>query len=383
MEYNDIFIPVAEHLQMSGATKSHEQWGRRIKYGVKGFDWAWLRDFKVALVGLRKQGAPNSFVALREEFYALFAHGKSLPVIDLGDIEVATLSADDASSEKATYGIQKLISEGIFPIIFGENISGASNVYDAVKAHRKSVAATFILPSACMGNAQETLSDSNVLSHFMVDYGRELETLNVLAYQGYLTPPADIQRLSDCYCEFVRLGVVRENIKCAEPLLRDADVLCAGVNAIRQCDAPATIDPSPNGLLAEEMCQLLRLAAFSDKLKACYLGGFSEGAANDAQRQTAKVIAQLIWHITEGFAYRVNDDPTEPTTCRKLQIEMGGKEQQLVFYQSKITDRWWMAVPVDKSSTVHIIPCERNDYEKALRLEIPDRWLWFYKKFTR
>jgi hypothetical protein len=381
VEYSDIFIPVAEHLQVSGAAKLSERWGSRIKYGVKGLDWAWLGDFRVALVGLRKHGAPNSFVALREELYALFAHEKSLPIIDLGDVEVAPAGAGDASGEKVTCALHKLVAAGIFPVVFGENMPGASNVYDAIKSHRKDVTATFILPSASLGNAQEPLSGSNVLAHFMTDYGRELETLNVLAYQSYLTSPADMQSLGNRYCELLRLGVVRENIMHAEPLLRDADVLCAGINAVRQCDAPAAVDPSPNGLYAEEMCQLLRLAAFSDKLKACYLGNFS--LANDSQRQTAKLVAQLIWHVADGLACRVNDNPTEPKTCRRLQIEMGGKDQQLVFYQSKITDRWWMAVPADKSSTIHIIPCERNDYEKALRLEIPDRWLWFYKKFVR
>ena len=380
MEYSDIFIPVAEHLQRFGAAKLSEQWGSRIKYGVKGFDWAWLGDFKVALVGLRKPGAPNSFVALREELYALFAHGQSLPVIDLGDVEMALPGTGDASGEKSACALHKLLAAGIFPVVFGENILSVGSVYDAVKAHRKTVAATFILPSATLGNAQEPISGSNVLAHFMKDYGRELEALNVVAYQSYLTSPADMQRLGDRYCELLRFGAVRENILRAEPLLRDADVLCAGVNAVRQCDAPAALDPSPNGLYAEEMCHLLRLAAFSDKLKACYLGNFS--LANDGQRQTAKLIAQLIWHIADGVACRVSDNPAEAKTCRRLQIEMGGKDQQLVFYQSKITDRWWMAIPVDKRDAVRIVPCERSDYEKALRLEIPDRWLWFYKKFA-
>ncbi|MDR3188629.1 MAG: hypothetical protein LBT94_05540 [Prevotellaceae bacterium] len=381
MEYSDIFIPVAEHLQLSGAAKSSERWGSRMKYGVKGFDWEWLGDFKVALVGLRKHGAPNSFVALREELYALFAHGKALPVIDLGDIEVTALGGGDASGERVTYALHRLITAGIFPVVFGESMTGASSVYDAVKGCQKSVTATFILPGASLGNAQEPLSGDNLLAHFMLDYGRELESLNVIAYQNYLTSPADVQRLGEQYCELVRLGAVRESIARVEPLLRDADVLCAGVNAVRQCDAPAAVDPSPNGLYAEEVCQLLRLAAFSDKLKACYLGNFN--LANDSQRQTAKLVAQLIWHLADGFAYRVSDNPTDAKTCRKLQIEMGGKDQQLVFYQSKITDRWWMSVPADKPSNAHIVPCERTDYEKALRLEIPDRWLWFYKKFAR
>jgi hypothetical protein len=347
MEYNDIFIPVAEHLQASGAAKSPDRWGSRIKYGVKGFDWDWLDNFQVALIGLRKHGAPNSFTPLREELYALFAHGKSLPAIDLGDIEVA-LGAGEEQGAKLAYALHRLLSKSIFPIVFGENIWSAECVYEAVKAHQRSVAATFILPSACLGSAQEPLSDENILAHFMSDYGRELETLNVLAYQTYLSSPADVRALGSRYCELMRLGAIRDGVKHAEPLLRDADVLCAGVNAVRWCDAPAAINPSPNGLYAEEMCQLVRFATFSDKLKACYLGGFN--LMSDSQRQTAKLVAQVIWHIADGLACRVGDDPALPKTCRKLQVEMGSKDQRLVFYQSKATARWWMAIPVDGSS---------------------------------
>jgi len=124
---------------------------------------------------------------------------------------------------------------------------------------------------------------------------------------------------------------------------------------------------------------LLRYASFSDKLKACCLGGFN--LANDVQRQTAKLTAQLIWHVVEGIACRVGDVPTKPRMCRKLQVHMG-KEQHILFYQSKITDRWWMAVPVDGTQQERIVPCLREDYDRAAHGEIPDRWLWFYKKYA-
>jgi hypothetical protein len=376
MEYTEIFIPVPEHLQKANAAKSAERLGNSMKFGVKGFEWEWLNGFKVALVGLRKSGAPNSFSALREELYALFVPAKSVAIIDLGDIEMDVATA---AAEKISYVLQKIFAEGVFPIVFSENMCNAEGVYDAVKAQHKNVSATFVLPHANLGNAQEPLSNENFLAHIMSDCGRELSTLNVVGYQSYLTSPSDVKALGKQYCELVRLGAVRDNMLCAEPLLRDADMLCAGVNAVRQCDAPAAVDALPNGMHAEEMCRLLRYAAFSDKLKTCYLGNFN--LANDVQRQTAKLVAQLIWHIIEGLAYRVGEVPTKSKMCRRLQVQMG-KEQHILFYQSKVTDRWWMSVPIDGTQHEAPIPCLREDYDKAAHGEIPDRWLWFYKKLS-
>ncbi len=374
MEYSEIFIPVPSHLQTANAAKSAERMGNSLKFGVKGFEWEWLGGFKVALVGLRKSGAPNSFSALREELYALFTPQKTAPIIDLGDVELS-----DSVGEKVAYALQRIFAEGVFPIVFSENMQNVEWAYSAVKAQHKGVTATFVLPHANVGSVQEPLCGENFLAHLMADYGRELSTLNVVGYQSYLTSPTDVKELSRQHCELVRLGAIRDNMLCAEPLLRDADLLCVGINAVRHCDAPAAVDASPNGLYAEEMCRLLRYASFSDKLKACYLGNFLP--ANDTQNQTAKLVAQLIWHIVEGFAYRVGDAPTKLKMCRRYRVQMGNR-QHILFYQSKATDRWWMAVPVDGTQQEHVIPCLREDYDRAAHGEIPDRWLWFYKKLS-
>ncbi|MDR3329321.1 MAG: hypothetical protein LBS63_04345 [Prevotellaceae bacterium] len=379
MEYSTIFLPVAEHLQKSNAAKSAEQWGNRLKYGVKGFDWEWLSDFQLALVGLRKPGQPNSFVALREELYALYAHEKPLQAIDLGDIEVG-VAGDAGASDAAAYALQKLLSLNVLPVVFCENMLCASLAYKALKAHQEGVAATLILPSVSLGSAQEPPSDDNFMAHIMADYGRGLEALSVVGYQSYLSSPADVQALAKQHCECIRLGHLRDHLLCAEPTLRDADLLCASVNAVRQSDAPAATAPSPNGLYAEEMCHLLRFASFSDMLKSCYVGGFN--LTGDSSLQTTKLVAQLIWHVADGVAHRVGDHPLVDKACRRLQVEMGGRGQQLTFYHSKASDRWWMLVPEGKERPPRVVACLKEDYERTLHMEIPDRWLLFQKKWA-
>jgi formiminoglutamase len=377
LEYTDIFLPVPAHLQHHAAALAPECWGNATKHGVRGFDWDWAATFNEALVGVRLPGMPNSVAAFREELYSLDIPDRPLQILDLGDIELDPASAS-STHETLAYALQMLLARGVFPIVLGENMSSCVGVYEAVKAHRKSLAAALILPSATLGNAQEPLADGNLSAHLLADYGRELETFNLLGYQGYLSAPTDLRSLAERYCECLRLGASRDNIMQAEPLLRDADVLAASVSAIRQSDAPAAAEHSPNGLYAEEMCRLLQFAAASDKLLAAYLGGFS--LTDDPYRQTTKLLAQLVWHIADGLAHRTGDDPAAGRSCRKWRVELGRKGQQLLFYQGKASDKWWMRIPETETSPERIIPCLKEDYDKTLRMEIPDRWLWYYKK---
>jgi arginase family enzyme len=380
MEYSEIFIPPGAHLQSYSSGGSSELVGNNIKFGVKGFDWEWLKDFKVALVGLRMGGSPNSFTALRESFYSLYMPQKSVSIIDLGDIEMES-GATVSNGERVEYVLNKLLSVGIFPVVFAENMNSSIFLYGALKQSRKETNVSFILPHANMGDSKQPLSSANILAYMLADYGRELSALSLLGCQSYLTSSKDLLELQKYYCEVLRLGAIRDNERMAEPLLRDANLLCFSANAVRQSDASAANNPSPNGFYAEEACRLFRFAGFSEELKACYLGGFN--CLNDIHKQTSNLLAQLIWHAIEGVANRVGEHPLlDLKSCRRLQVDLGTQDQQLVFYQGKITDRWWMEVPVGDSENKHLIACLKEDYEKASHFEIPDRWLWFLKKYA-
>jgi arginase family enzyme len=378
MEYSDIFIPVNEHLQhfqkVTPATNVND-----IKFAVRGFDWEWLSDFKIGLVGLRSSGVPNCFNLLRESFYSLYLPQK-ISVIDLGDIEIAGGSIEE-NTERTAFALQQILLYGTFPLVFAENMRYSYWLYEALKIEHCPMSATYILSTGNVGAASEPLSETNFVAHTFADLMRELSHLSILAYQNYLTNFNDIQLLEKNYCETMRLSAVRSDMNRAESVLRDATMLCVSVGAVRQSDAPAVLSPSPNGLYTEEMCRLLRFASFSSELKAAFVGGFC--LANDIRSQTAMLAAQMLWHIIEGISNRVKEHPLDAKpNCSCVQVEMGSENQQIVFYQGKKTQRWWMEVPAGAGAPKRIIACTHADYEQAAHGEVPDRWLWFLKKFA-
>jgi arginase family enzyme len=379
MEYSDIFIPAQEYIQQYQKV-THPHNGNTIKFAVRGFDWEWLRDFKIALVGLRAAGMPHCFDGLRTALHGLYMPAK-INVIDVGDIEISAGSVEE-NTEHAAYALQKIFAEGVFPLVMSENMRYSYWLYEALKSQYYSIAIAYIAPTANLGSSQQPLSEANIAAHTFADLGRELSHLSILGWQNYLTDPDDVLVLEKNYCETMRLSAVRSDMDRAEAALRDSSMLCADLSAMRQSDAPAAAMPSPNGLYTEEMCRLLRFAAFSNELKACFIGGFN--LTNDIRSQTAMLAAQMIWHVIEGIANRIKEHPLEEkSNCRCVQVEMGSENQQIVFHQGKLTQRWWMEVPAAmEGAPIHIVACTQADYNQAVHGEVPDRWLWFFNKFA-
>ena len=94
----------------------------------------------------------------------------------------------------------------------------------------------------------------------------------------------------------------------------------------------------------------------------------------------------MIWYFIEGFYNRKHDHPyKDKSDYVKYTVSIKDHKDQIVFYKSKKSDRWWMDVPVKKSfkniyERHHLVPCSYNDYEVACKDDIPDRWWQAYQK---
>jgi len=87
----------------------------------------------------------------------------------------------------------------------------------------------------------------------------------------------------------------------------------------------------------------------SDKLTSVGFYGFYPEKDNNGQ--TAQVIAQLIWYFIDGYYNRKN--------------ELKNQEEQITFWKSKKSGRWWMQIPVKSKSKKQkhkLVPCSYQDY---------------------
>ncbi|HZX62395.1 MAG TPA: hypothetical protein VFE66_04200, partial [Bacteroidales bacterium] len=101
---------------------------------------------------------------------------------------------------------------------------------------------------------------------------------------------------------------------------------------------------------------------------------------------TAQLVAQMIWYFVEGFYNRPNDFPFKnDEDYIRYRVAITDHKEELTFFKSKKTDRWWMEIPLKSEQRIkyqrhYLVPCSYQDYQTACTNDIPDRWWMVYQK---
>ena len=198
---------------------------------------------------------------------------------------------------------------------------------------------------------------------------------NQLGHQSYLIDPVAINLLEKLYFDVYRLGLLRENIHEMEPVIRNADMMTFDITAIKASDAPGNANAQPFGLSGEEACQVCWYAGMNEKLSSA---GFYEynPEYDDDHQSTARVVATMVWYFIEGFYHRKKEQDFKSNDYLKYVVTLDHDPNTIVFYKSKLSEKWWMEVnyPQGKEKYARncIVPCSYTDYELANRGELPE-----------
>lgn len=209
---------------------------------------------------------------------------------------------------------------------------------------------------------------------------RAIESLSWLGFQKYYTNPDHLETCEKRGFETLRLGALRQNLKHAEPLLRQASYHLFDMRCVRMADCPNALDPNPNGLYAEELCTLARYAGLCSHFSAAQLFGFP----SSPQPDMSKLLSQVLWHLTEGLSVAAKEDPsTQGKSFHRKAVQLDEDGKEIVFLLSVLSGRWWMEVPNSKCPTKpYIIPCDIDDYQAACKGEVPIKWIMYFQKYN-
>jgi len=235
-----------------------------------------------------------------------------------------------------------------------------------------------------IGDGEKELNSQSYLSKIILHKPNILFNYSNVGYQTYFVEQNSIELMNKLYFDAHRLGQVRADIESVEPIVRNADVVSFDVSCIRQSDAPANRNASPNGFYGEEACQIARYAGLSDKLTS--IGFYEMNPAFDENKQTAQLVSQIIWYFIDGYYNRKQDYPiVDKSEYTKYRVSIKDHDHEIVFYKSNKSDRWWMDVPYPVNHKIkyerhHMVPCSYTDYQTACSDEMPDRWWQTYQK---
>lgn len=329
------------------------------QYGFKIDQYEQQIDLKSYDVALLYTDA-SSYIPIRTALYQLAANFKKNKLLNVGLVVDEPLAITETTD--------KLLQAGVLPLLISPN-------KDAVAAQFKAFEQRYELLNVALFDSKIAYSkqqDPECINQLMETHPHLMIHLSSIAYQTYLNDPDKIALLEDKYFDSFRLGYIQQNLREVEPITRDIDFAAFSLASIRAADAPANQFRNPNGLTAMEACKVMHYLGLADRLSAICVHGFE--MAQDQKNQSAHLLAQMIWHLIEGFNSRKNELYKDKSqwTAYVVDNKIIGN---LAFYKSKKSDRWWFEIPQALHKKHHMIACSYRDYQLACEGELSDRLL--------
>jgi arginase family enzyme len=374
MEF-DFLSPVEESVIAFVKDLSSQHLGSKVAFHTEK-EFPDTAQIKIAIFGvLENRGDAKAFeevdlTEIRKELYTLFPGNWQTSIADLGDILPGN------SLEDTFFAVQKvtskLLKNGIIPIVIGGTQDLTYPLYRAYDALEQMVNLVSIDSKFDFGKQEDGISANSYLSKIVLDEPNNLFNYSNVGYQTYYNSQEEIDLIEKLYFDAYRLGEIANNIELAEPVFRDADIVSIDLNAVKSSYSGNFITFTPNGFDGKEICSLSRYAGISDKVSS--LGIFN----HNNKKEESVLIAQIIWYFIEGINYRSNEYPFG-TRENYLKYIVPLESEELVFYKSNKTDRWWIEINYftgqhNKLKKNTLLPCSHEEYLIACNQEIPERW---------
>ena len=338
-----------------------------------------LNTTEIAILGVDEDrntdgnfGSGKDLHHIRNHFYKLFPGNWNVPIADLGNVKKGESTSDTHFAVKEV--IKNLLKMNIVPILIGGGQDITFSNYKAYDDLEQTVNLVVVDSKFDLGNLEDKLSSKSYLSKIIMEVPTNLFNFSNIGYQTYLNPQEEIKLIQGLNFDTYRLAEAKE-LEILEPVLRDADIVSIDIGSVRQSDAPANKNVSPNGFYGDEICGIARYAGISDKVSS--FGIYEYNSKFDNNNLTAHLIAQMIWCFIEGFNSRVKDYPFATKEDYQKFTVMLENDDPINFYKSNKTGRWWMEINLiqhNKYKRRALIPCTYQDYLETTNQMIPERW---------
>tara|TARA_Y200000002_G_scaffold367967_1_gene360539 strand:+ start:2643 stop:3830 length:1188 start_codon:yes stop_codon:yes gene_type:complete len=383
--FDNLLKPVDDHLIVHNDLMTSLILGNKISIhstenGIPDID-----SLDIAIIGIPENrnsidylGDDLNLNEIRKSFYNLFPGNWSTRIADLGNLILG-------ENVEQTYGriislTSILFEKNIIPIIIGGSQDLLYANYRAYDSFKNTVNLVNIDSNFDLGDSSKPINNLSYLGKIILEEPHNLFNYSNLGYQTYHNPQEEIDLMENLYFESYRLGNVCSKISMVEPVLRDADIVSIDLKSIRASELSSRQKFSPNGFDGKEICAISRYAGISNKVSSF---GIYEYKSSNEDEITEMLISQIIWYFIEGVNCRVKDsDFNSDEDYNRFTVIVD--EYELIFYQNKITSRWWIEILGDGTNTKlkqnTLLPCTHEDYETAKNGIIPDRWFKAIKK---
>lgn len=370
MEINHYFDPVNfEKFESKDPSGWKYSLGSVIKKHTLKLREGKAKNVEVALIGLPFESVEGACVTtgvsdeIREQVYALASLGR-FTIVDFGNLK-------EASSYKGAYLALRDIVDYLSELDIVSVVIGGSQdfSYGICQAFRNNPFFSFCSIDAFLDvkKVKESTNASNYLSRIFSQ--QSVFQFSLLGYQSHYVANELFSKTKGIN-NHIRLGRLRQDIAAADSVFRNSDFLSFDFSAIKFSETNSE-KHIPNGLYAEEACQLAKFAGRSNRLKCFGLFNVDSGEASDL---STKLAAQLIWYFLEGIIQRDHKKPENGDGFSVNKVEIAELSSPLVFLKNEETLQWWIQIPL-LNKKMMFFACSEKDYLDATNNEIPGFWL--------
>jgi len=280
--------------------------------------------------------------------------------------------------------VAELVKNKIIPIVIGGTQDLTYAMYQGYQKLEQMVNLTNIDLKFDLGTPEEDIKDDAYISRILMDRPCYLFNCSNIGIQTPYVRKSEMELFEKLYFDVCRLGEFNADFKKAEPLLRNTDLLGIDLNSIKGADFVSE-NNTPNGFYADQICQIAKYAGISDKLTALGIFNLPTQHLIGTNQQ---LIAEICWYFIDGYAQRKGDFPIgTKKDYTKFIVHLESTENEIIFYKSPKSNRWWMEVPYPNKEGVkyerhHMVPCNLEDYEAAMKNEMPDLWWKTFQKLS-
>ncbi|WP_430400167.1 formimidoylglutamase [Flavobacterium sp.] len=348
--------------------------GKKITFHTKS-DFPNLETISVAIIGVNefrgsnKENSSDSLEGFRKVLYRLFPGNWNVSIADLGNIEAGE-SLNDTYFLVQTI-CEDLLRKKIVPIVIGGSQDLSYPLYRSFDGLDQMVNFVSVDNKFDISKENSNLADS-FLTNIIVEEPNNLFNYSNIGFQTYFNSQEEIDLMDKLYFEAYRLGEVSNNLTVAEPVLRDADIVSVDMTSVQSSFSGNFQEFNPNGFTGKEICALSRYAGISDKVSVFGVFNFNDTLVE------YNLVAQVVWYFFEGYSFRSNEYPFGSKE-NYLKYTVIIDDDELVFYKSDKTSRWWIEIPIltnvnNKLKRNTLLPCSYNDYLASCEGEMPERW---------
>ena len=331
-----------------------------------------LESTNVCVIGLDEyrnsffQSAIQDLDSLRREFYKLKFSNWKLSISDLGNLPNGN-TVDD--TYHALYEICKeLLSKKIVLILIGGSNDLIYPIFKSFDSYSDKVNIVSIDNQFDLYQESELISGRTYMNKIIIDDSNSLNDFTNIGYQRHLCSHDELQLMEKLFFEYISLGEISENNMKAEPIMRNSNIVGFDMKSLSFSASFDQTQGNPNGIDPRLACILTKYAGQSNKTS--FLGLFE--LSNN--KVSGKLYSEIIWYFLDGVDKRIiESDFNDSQTFNKYIVQTSGRD--IIFYKSKISEKWWMLVDTSKNKSISYLPCLESDYLEALNDNIPIRWL--------